>query len=257
MIGFNHLGKIGRLCNQMFQYASLKGVATNRNFDFCIPNSLGNDEWKEHQLFECFDFKVNIGMTNHNYIQEADFSFDEKLFNECPDNVSLVGYFQSEKYFIYIQDEIKKDFQFKKNIHETCLDFIQTVKSPIALHIRRTDFITNPNHYCLSLDYYEEALKYFDTTREVIIFSDDTDWCEKQDLFFSDRFLISQDQDAYHDLCLMTLCEDHIISNSTYSWWGAWLAQDNQVIAPKDWFGNSNNQHLNTKDILPERWIKI
>lgn len=257
MIGFDYLGKMGRLCNQMFQYAALKGIAANRGFDFCIPYPSGNDEWQDHQLFTCFDLKSVCGYIMHDYAKERGFEFDEELFNEVPDKTSLVGYFQTEKYFIHIRDEIKEDFQFKDYIIDTCKEAIETIKNPIALHIRRTDFITNPNHYSLPLEYYEEALKYFDTSRDVIVFSDDTKWCENQEIFSSDRFFISEGQDSYHDLCLMTLCEDHIIANSTYSWWGAWLAEGNKVIAPKDWFGNSNNKHLNTKDIIPENWIKI
>jgi hypothetical protein len=263
MIGFNSLGLLGRLGNQMFQYASLKGIARNNNYQYCIPPSQNKDEWKDHQLFNCFNLK-NLTSLNIQYLSantsilyENGFCFNEDIFNTCPDWVNLSGFFQTEKYFIHIKDEINKDFTFNDYIIDACKEAISTVNSPIALHIRRTDFITNPNHYCLSLDYYSEALKFFDSTREVLIFTDDSDWCEAQELFAPDRFLISTGQDTYHDLCLMTLCEDHIISNSTYSWWGAWLAENNKVIAPKDWFGNSNNKHLDTKDIIPERWEKI
>lgn len=257
MIGFDYLGKMGRLCNQMFQYSALKGISRNRGFEFCIPYPVSFNEWEDHQLFNCFQINSIVGTIETEYVKESGFEFDEKLFNECPDKISLVGYFQTEKYFSHIENEIRKDFEFKDYIKEACIEAIETLNNPIALHIRRTDFITNPNHYSLPLEYYEEALKYFDSCREVLIFSDDTDWCSKQKLFSDDRFLISDGQDNYHDLCLMTLCEDHIISNSTYSWWGAWLAEDNKVIAPKDWFGDSNNKNLNTKDIIPERWIKL
>lgn len=257
MIGFDYLGKMGRLCNQMFQYAALKGIASNRNYEYKIPNPLENDEWSQHQLFNCFNLNVKTGLILKNYIQESNFGFDEELFNTCPDETSLVGYFQTEKYFSHIRGEILKEFQFKDEIKSSCEDFIKNIKSPISLHIRRSDFITNPNHYCLSIEYYEEALKYFDSKREVIIFSDEPEWCFEQELFSGDRFLISEGQTNYEDLCLMTLCEDHIIANSTYSWWGAWLSKDNKVIAPDDWFGNSNNKHLNTTDIIPDRWIKL
>jgi hypothetical protein len=257
MIGFNYLGKMGRLCNQMFQYAALKGIAVNNEYDYCIPPSSGDDEWTEHQLFRCFDLNVNVGIIRNSIIKEGDFGFNQELFNSCPDNVSLSGFFQTEKYFSSIKKEVKKDFKFKPYIFEACKDAISTIKNPLSIHIRRTDFITNINHSCLSMEYYEEALKNFDSKREVIIFSDDPQWCSEQKLFESDRFYVSTDQDSYHDLCLMTLCEDHIIANSTYSWWGAWLAENNKVIAPKDWFGESNNKNLNTDDIIPDRWVKI
>ena len=257
MIGFDYLGKMGRLCNQMFQYAAVKGIAANRGFEFCIPYPSGNNEWEDHQLFNCFDIDVVCGYIMHDYVTESGFEFDENLFNNVPDKTSLVGYFQTEKYFTHIKNQIKKDFKFKDYIYDACNEAVDNIKNPISLHIRRTDFISNPNHYSLPIEYYVEALKYFDSSREVIVFSDDTKWCEEQKIFSSDRFLISQEQDNYHDLCLMTLCEDHIIANSSFSWWGAWLAENNRVIAPKDWFGNSNNKHLNIEDIIPERWIKI
>lgn len=258
MIGFDYLGRMGRLCNQMFQYAAVKGIAYNRKYNFCIPDSSGFDEWTDHMLFQCFDIKTNVGTIQKKYIQEKSFSFDRVLFEECPDNISLVGYFQTEKYFIHIKNIIKQDFKFKKDIFESCKEAVESLDDlPIALHIRRTDFKTNPNHYCLSINYYEEALKYFDKSRNVIIFTDDPTWCKSQKIFESDRFLISEGQDAYHDLCSMTLCDGHIIANSTYSWWGAWLSNSKKVIAPKDWFGDSNNKNLDTSDIIPDRWIKI
>ena len=214
MIGFNHLGKLGRLCNQMFQYSALKGISRNKNYEFCIPFSSGINEWEDHQLFKCFDISVNTGFLSDNYIQESSFNFDKRLFDECPDNISLVGYFQTEKYFIHIKEEIKNDFKFKSDIHTACVEAISSLNNPIALHIRRTDFITNPNHYILPIEYYETALTYYDSNRDVLVFSDDTDWCFNQKLFSNDRFLISEDQDAYHDLCLMTLCKDVMVAIS-------------------------------------------
>lgn len=257
MLGFNHLGKLGRFGNQMFQYAALKGIAANNEYDFCIPPSTNHLQPYEHQLFIPFDLNVKVKELDCEYIQDELFCFNEGIFNYCPDDVSLIGYFQTEKYFQHIKEEIKKDFTFKPDIFNTCKEAISNIKNPIALHIRRTDYITDPNHNTLSLDYYEEALKKFDSSREVIIFSDDPDWCEKQKLFESDRFLISKDQDTYHDMCLMTLCEDHIIANSSFSWWGAWLAEGNKVIAPSSWFDGGNLEHLNTKDLIPDTWEKI
>ena len=75
----------------------------------------------------------------------------------------------------------------------------------------------------------------------------------EQKLFESDRFIVSSGNDPYIDLYLMSQCDDFIIANSTFSWWGAWLANRGKVIAPKKWFG-PNNSHLNTKDLYPEHW---
>jgi len=257
MIGFDSLGKLGRLGNQMFQYASLKGISRNMGYDYCIPPSLSKDIWNDHQLFACFNLKSNISFTNYPAVSEKGFSFDEELFNNCPNNVSLWGFYQTEKYFENIKEEIKNDFQFKDEIIETGYYLISNFKNPISLHIRRTDYITSPNHTALPLDYYKNALNMFDSNREVIIFSDDPKWCLDQELFSDDRFFVSEIGDTYIDLCLMTLCSDHIIANSSFSWWGAWLAKSNKVIAPSAWFVGSNNEHLNTEDIIPKRWEKI
>jgi len=260
MIGFNHLGHLGRLGNQMFQYAALKGIAVNNNYNICIPPSSGNNEWREHQLFNCFNLST-INQLNVQYIdpdrpmvQESSFCFDDDLFNNCPDWVSLHGFFQSEKYFKYIKEEIKKDFSFKQEILISSQETISSLNSPISLHIRRTDYLTNANHRALSLNYYKKALEQFDKTRIVIVFSDDPNWVFEQELFSNDRFIVSENNSSYTDLCLMTLCRGHIIANSSFSWWGAWLAESEKVIAPSGWFEGTNNSHLDTKDLISSEW---
>jgi len=264
MIGINYLGKRReRLANQMFQYAALKGIAKNRGYDYCIPPSKYQgvtDEWEEHQLFVPFKLDT-INILNVQYIDfdrptinESGFNFDKNLFDECPDWVSLLGYFQSEKYFKNVKSDLRKDFSFNNDILDPCMDAICSIESPISLHVRRTDYVTNPNHTTLGFEYYEEALKQFDSKRNVLIFSDDTEWCKNQKIFESDRFYVSEGQTNYADLCLMTLCEDHIIANSSFSWWGAWLAEDNRVVAPSGWFRGTNLEHLDTTDLLPETW---
>lgn len=263
MIGFNALGKLGRLGNQMFQYASLKGIAANKGYNISIPVSTGNNEYLDHQLNKVFKMS---SLTPLNYqlidsdrpiVVEDSFAFDEDIFNNCPDWVTLQGYFQTEKYFKHIRDQILLDFQFHDNIVETCKEVISNWSNPVALHVRRTDYVTNPNHTVLSLDYYKEALNHFDHDCEIIIFSDDSQWCLQQKLFESDRFMVSETNNSYLDLCLMSLCSGHIIANSSFSWWGAWLSDNKKVIAPSGWFKGSNNEHLDTKDLIPENWTII
>ena len=263
MIGLNYLGKMGQLGNQMFQYAAVKGIAQNRGYQFTIPNhneklqdGLGNI--LRIELFDVFDIqpdKTGFVFTDK-VVSETNFDFDEILFKECPDEVSIVGYFQSEKYFKNISDDIKKEFTFKKEYYNACEEIKPILNNPIALHIRRGDFLINSgNHYNLSLSYYENALKQFDSDRQVVIFSDDPEWCKGQELFTNDRFLISEINNSYVDLCLMTMCSDYIIANSTFSWWGAWLSQNlnKTVIYPNKWFG-PNNADKSTKDLFPEEW---
>ena len=125
----------------------------------------------------------------------------------------------------------------------------------ISLHVRRGDYVTNPNHPTQNMDYYENALSYFGN-ESVIIFSDDPEWCKSQDLFSSDRFSISENNTTEFDLCLMSMCKYHIIANSSFSWWGAWLAKSKKVIAPSNWFGGSCS-NKSPKDMYCDGWIVL
>jgi len=268
MLAFNHLGQLGRLGNQMFQYASLRGIARNRGYDFCIPNhkKVIQDPYGFAMKIELFDvFNManisprNIKLLDRGYApvaEERHFHFDEIFFNMCPDEISLAGFFQSEKYFKLIESEIREDFSFRNHILDPCKDMMKSVGDAISLHVRRTDYLKNPNHTALDLGYYEVALQEFYSDIPVIIFSDDIEWCKEQSLFDSDRFMISESKDQYVDLCLMSLCKYHIIANSSFSWWGAWLSNSSEVIAPMKWFGDGNSDK-NTKDLIPERWKRI
>ena len=269
MIGFNALGRMGRLCNQMFQYSALKGLASRIGADIIIPyypdavdDGIGN--MLRSELFDSFDLKVKTGLLNNGHapvVQERFFHFDEELFNHCPDHVSLQGYFQTEKYFKHIEDQIRSDFTFKDEILNPCREMISTLDNPIALHVRRGDYVKNSiNHPVCSLEYYKAALDHFDSDRTVVVFSDDSVWCHDEPTFSDDRFIISENDDNRVDLCLMSLCNDFIIANSTYSWWGAWLSsnKNKKVIAPAQWFGNEGyTKDHNTKDVIPETWMRI
>ena len=262
MIGFNHLGRLGQLGNQMFQYAALKGIATNRNYSFIVPcypdpvvDALGNHLRTE--IFDAFELRdcSHGTVQTETYIQEPGFEYSEAFMEQCPDDVSLVGFFQTEKYFKNIEEEIRDDFTFRQEIRSECDELVEDAfEEPIALHIRRGDFLKNSgNHHNLGLDYYKQALNQFNPKQQVVIFSDDPQWCLEQELFEGDRFMVSSGNGPYHDLYLMSLCSDFIIANSTFSWWGAWLANRGTVVAPKKWFG-PNNEHLSTKDLYPASW---
>ena len=120
MISFNNIGNLGRLANQMFQYASLKGVARNRGYDFSIPPQqvfgqydplVRTSELNIYNVFENIK-NNNIQVSRNPILQERVHEFDEQLFRSCPDNVDFFGYYQSPKYFEHIKDEIKNDFKF-------------------------------------------------------------------------------------------------------------------------------------------------
>ena len=261
MIGFNHIGNVGRLCNQMFQYAALRGIASKHNYEFCIPNSNFLDKWKDHQLFVGFNLPnlKHKKMLPGNYYQERQFHYDQQFVDECPDNVSLYGYFQSEKYFQHIENSIREDFTFKPEILDPCKEAFNNFNDAISLHVRRTDYMQKSmDHPPCSLKYYADAISHFDDTLPILVFSDDIEWCKNQSLFDNDRFIFSENTWNLVDLCMQSLCSYHIIANSSFSWWGSYLANSKKTVAPKNWFGDSGYTSINqTQDIYRKNWIVI
>jgi len=278
-ISYNRLGSNGRLGNQMFQYAGLRGIAANRGFDWTIP-SPDNYGDSNYGLFDCFKMSSveskNFGQLNAQSIQTGQFHFAQDFFDGCPDNVNLHDYFTTEKYFQNVEDIIRKDFTFKDEILEPCKEIIDELENPIFIHLRRGDYVANPAaHPMCSLEYYAEALTHFDKDIPVLVFSDDIDWCKEQPFFEDDRFMLSEFAEKYeqtcdtlfgrqqalipyYDLCLMTLCSGGIIANSTMSWWGAWLMKNRTqpIIYPTQWFG-SHYDHYNMDDLCPEDWFGV
>jgi hypothetical protein len=264
MIGFNHLGRMGRIGNQMFQYAALRGIAAKQGVNYCLPfyeravdDGLGNPNRTE--LFDCFAMEtvnaLNIQSIDAGrpLVFEETFHFNEKLYNSSFDWVSLVGFFQSEKYFKNVEETIRKDFTFKDEILVPCEDMMGGIGEAIGLHIRRKDYLTNSNHCALDLEYYKEALQKFSEDIPVIIFSDEPQWCMEQELFSDERFMVSESENGYIDMCLMSMCSDFIIANSSFSWWAAWLGNRGKVIAPKKWFPDDKN----TNDLYCKTWEVI
>lgn len=254
----NQLGNNGHLGNQMFQYAFVKSMAKKYNTEFCIPHNSIFGQYYYQEIFsnidEAFDIKCFRGISRYQNISERFFHYDEELVNNIPPgDYNLIGFFQSERYFKNIEDEIRKDFTFKKQIVDDCKEIVDEYSGSIAVHIRRNDFLKNPNHPVQDNQYYINALKEFPVDLPVIIFTDDIEWAKEQKIFSDDRFIISETNNAYYDLYIMSKCSYHVICNSTYSWWGAWLANSQNVVAPKKWFAGDCINH-DTKDLYLPHW---
>ena len=277
MIGNNRIGCNGRLGNQMFQYASMRGIAAVKGFDWVVPPE-NYDHTANYALFETFKMtnvqEKNIGFVEGEILKETIHCYDKNLVDSCSNNTNLDGFFQTEKYFENIADEIRSDFTFKDEYLKPCKEFIHSLDTaPIFLHVRRGDAIGKEHYHPVApLSYYVEALKRFDDNTPCFVFSDDLDWCKSQELFKSDRFLFNDNIERYEyqsmdgsgsmqytllphvDLCLMSLCSGAIIVNSSFSWWGAWLQNNRgKVIASKPWFGPSASD-LDTTDVVPDHW---
>ena len=283
-VSFNGLGNEGRLGNQMFQYAFIRGMSKRHGYDFIIPDANAN-RFDNYGLFDCFELEgCKTGEGSYPTLECRDTAFNQKFLDDCSDNTNYSGVFQTEKYFANAAEELRKDFTFHKEILDPCQEFINNVGDAIFLHVRRgnSNLVGNRGekwsyqmlqdyHPLMKKEYYLEALSHFDESKKVIVLSDTIDWCKKQDWLQDDRFLFSDssyevfDDGAsvpYIDLCLMSLCSGGIIANSSMSWWGAWLQNDTgKIIAPNPWYGakayNYGNAELCDADLIPERWTKL
>ena len=250
-------GKNGRLGNQLFQYASMLGLGHTNNMAVMLPY------WKYAGYFNIpfpSDFNGYSG-ENVTRVTEKSFEWDRDLvpisFAPNRNNVFVKGYLQSPYYFREI--DVKnfnlkfrpsfKEEVWRKHRHILC-------KPTIAVHIRRGDYVGNPNYHYLPFDYYDYVLKSVIDVEghNVIYFSDDIDYCKTHTGGESDTVFFAEGTEI-EDLCLMTLCDHFVLSNSTFAWWGAYLGEKShsKIIRPKQYFaGDLASNSL--KDFYPEHW---
>ena len=249
----------GGLGNQMFQIAAAHNLALKLNveskFDF-------NTSFVSTQGYNSNKYKDNLFKNINN--GQIDFStlkvYREQFFrySDLPlvNNIALLGNFQSEKY-LPSKKELFKLFSFDNSINDEVNKFINqnTIDSNVtAIHVRRGDYLLNPNfHPVPSIEYYNKAIEIIGDGKFVLI-SDDIDWCKNN--FIGDKFIFSPFTSEIYDLHLLLNTNNHIIANSSFSWWGAYLCEkNNKVIAPKTWFGP--NGPKDTQDIYLKNWIKL
>jgi hypothetical protein len=247
---------MGRLGNQMFQYATLYAVAKENDYEFGVPYSQKNntEEYHTFHLPKIFNLSAKDSsiINNTKKFAEKRHDFDPDIFS-IEDGTDIFGYFQTEKYFKKYKEEIKKEFEFPEKISSFCMSFRKTIPNEkvISLHVRRGDYLVQQqNHPVCDREYYQEAMNFFNEESCFLIFSDDVPWCIEN--FSGEKFKIFQNNDKY-SLCMMSLCNGHIIANSSYSWWGAWLGSVENVVAPKKWFGESL-KHKSVEDTYCDNW---
>lgn len=262
----------GRLGNQLFQIAATLSHAADVK-DTAKFNSWEYNKYMLNPIDDTLD-------TTYDCIFDG--IFHEPVlslqFNYLPlpqqKNIILNGFFQSEKYFSKNKDLIIKHLKpkndFLRVVRNAGSEFLN-LQNTVAIHIRRGDYLTKPDcHPVQTIDYYKMAVNKLQEDHflykekiNIVVFSDDIEWCKQninaKDQLFSVHY-VSGNSDIV-DLYLMAQCNHHIIANSSFSWWGAWLAQNmfdqkGITIAPSEWFGPSLS-HYNTQDLLPENWIKI
>ncbi len=286
---------IGGLGNQMFQYAMARRIAILKKTDLKFDISCFKHYEDRKYDLGCFNIIENFASSQEiyrlkgpdgsripwkifkiineikplhkrSYIKERYFHYDPDVLI-ISDNVYLEGYWQSEKYFKEIEDIIRSEFKIKHkpdSLNKKLGDLILS-KQSVSIHIRRGDYITDPDvykvHGICSMEYYNSAIEKISKTinnPHFFIFSDDPLWAENNlSIDYPTTFINGNSGNkGFEDMRLMSLCSHNIIANSSFSWWGAWLNEnpDKIVIAPKKWF---NDQRINTKDQIPESWHKI
>ncbi len=273
---------LGGLGNQMTQYAFYEELWF-RGYD--VKLYIGNfDTYGLHNNYELDKvFKVKIDyatkdeveryftflkkvlrkfrLYNSGLVLQKHFEYYEPYLQHVKDSY-LIGYWQSEKYFAHIKDDLRKTFIFPDLIGYN-LELMQKMSetNSISIHVRRGDYVGHElyDNIC-NLDYYKKAIQYIQTNvdnAKFFVFSNDIEWC-KANIGINDAIYVTGNTgcDSYRDMQLTSLCKHNIIANSSFSWWGAWLNNNPNklVLVPHKFF---NGDVYNESDIYPTSWIKI
>jgi hypothetical protein len=249
---------MGGLGNYLFQLSSAYSVSLRENKELiCDVNDINIGHSNYHiyksNIFRNVRFDT---VTSHEVYYEPKFEYSE--IPKINNNVKLVGYFQSEKYFKQYEQEIRNFFSIDdetlikiKNKYSNIID-----SNTCSIHVRRGDYLRFSDiHTVLNIEYYKKSISVIGEDKLYLIFSDDIEWCQENFEFIKNKIFITDNED-YVDLYLMSMCKNNIIANSSFSWWGAWLNQNKNkiVISPSNWFG-VGSQNLTDTDIHCNNWI--
>ena len=201
------------------------------------------------------------------FIEERSLCFDAQIL-DCPASAYLVGYWQSEKYFGSVAPVLRQDLVLRTPLVGRNAETAAQIQNStaVSVHVRREDYANDTStraYYAdCSPEYYRTAANYLleagVTAPRFFVFSDDISWARTHITLpgLIDWVDHNGPDCDYEDLRLMNLCQHHIIANSSFSWWGAWLGSNPEklVVAPQKWL---NDPTKNTRDIVPECWIRI
>jgi len=252
MITFSKIGKKGNLGNQLFQIASTIGLANKNNSEFSFLL------WKYQNSFKNRLPRLDDELSNFVNLEEKEYHFHE--WNFGAKNYDISGWLQTEKYFD--KELTKHYFDFSDSLKEKVRRLYNEAfeKRTILISIRRGDFVNHKDYFQLPIDYYLNSLAAFFpnwNSCNLIILSDDINYC-KYHFSFLENVFFGDGLNEIEQLCLGAMCNDFIISNSTFSWWTAWLGEksDSKIIRPFKNFDGQKSKELDDKDYFPERWMK-
>lgn len=256
---------MGSIGNQLFQVAALISYAKDNNLIPKIPNIDGYYEYSYGRFVDYLPNGIDLGLDRLSQDDTLTSEIEEKIFHysklDVVPNSSISGYFQSEKHFIHNSNLIRQTFlNFKPEIQRQITSIASQLpfnKELTAIHVRRGDYVNKQEfHTLLGMEYYNSAKQIINNgNQEFLVFSDDIPWCKEN---FDDSHYIIDSGNPFVDLGVMACCDNFIIANSSFSWWGAWLSTNEckKVVAPKKWFG-PRNSNISTKDLIPNQWILI
>lgn len=228
MFTYRNLGRNGRLGNQLWQIASTTGIARRQG---------------DRSAFPFWRYQPYFSVPGDIFVEERDLVGTDLG----------MGYYQNLGHLQAIGQELKDWFQPQPAVWERLAHrFKALLDLPhrTAVHVRRGDYVEHRDLFTnLGIGYYHRAMAL--TQGPYLVFSDDIEWCRRRlpgECIFMDR---NRD---YEDLFLMTTCHEHVIANSTFSWWGAWLADSHRTVCPADWGPVFEG---GTDAFVPSEWIRL
>lgn len=241
---------LGRTCNLIFQTAACIGYAKKYGTDWFIPQGYHHKQIYKHWSLPIYRGNIRK-LKTYDVATDALWGYSPIPFQEG--GILLRGFFQSEKHFENAIPEVKHAFRLNINPIEK-----------VSIHIRRGDYLATDQQTFAPVDmnYINQAIAVFKkyNKADFLVFSDDIQWA-KDNLKYPDcKFTFSEGQNEFNDLSLMASCTGHIIANSSFSWWGAYLGSNENklVVSPShecpNWFAHNK---MDTTHLLPESWVKI
>lgn len=285
----------GGMGNQMFQYAFGRQLAANlgtdlvfdptnllyrnnppdfvyRNYDLDVFQPETNFLATPKMLAPLYNLRVaKLGqglswLVTRGYpvVKEAYFHFQPKLLTDAREGVIYDGWFQSPQYFAGVENRVREDFRFSREIIPESRELLSRIEASnaICLNVRRTDFLKVDTLNATNLDYFLQAADYLGqrlSEPRFFIFSDDVEWCRENLRLDYPMEVIGHEHKGWkfgNYLQLMTRCRHFIIPNSSFAWWAAWLntGSEKTVVAPENWFTDPG---IDTADLVPGEWVRM
>lgn len=255
----------GGLGNLMFQIASMASFAQMTNSTLAFTNfqkqadeycSIGRTTFLKYPetIFANLNYDINYtSKIQRVYHEEVEY-WEDLDFLLKPEHYLLKTYLQNQNFFLS-RDFVTNLFNLKNISVADCYNDILEKNICMSLHVRRNDYV-HIQHIlpCQTVEYYQYAVEQLGNYEHLFIFSDDQDWC-KDNFSFKNSTVVSEDEIS--TMKMMSMCQKHVISNSTFSWWGAYLSASDDVVMPSKWFGPAINNPRPINHYKLDKWTTI